>query len=224
MRWILCWAAMGSLAMAADRPTADSVMEAVKSSRASFAAKNPPPTPAEIQARIKDAESRRVGAQRIKDAKQRADVVNRIAADIKLLRDQLADAKSGKNLPVVSTQLDVLNVREMPTGSVGVINRAETNEALSLRCVQILGPRKALMSRESSKSTGELRGMRPVTRESTADFILIGLATDRLIEGKTFRGEELNVVVTGRESFETVGAGTRTVPVLEVFNPDEPFK
>lgn len=208
-------AAMVALPLwATERPSAEQVAMAVEASRAEYLETNRPPTQAERIAQLEEeiAALRVAMADAVAKANTRAkkratsrDYTQRIAEK----QQELRRTRASYSPPEITPQLMPLE----PT-AVGVVGRLNRNVVCDqiLDADRFLGHWMDIHAEVPGAETAEIR-----------QFLFVGFETAKRTEGKPF-GVTENIVVSGQFQFTDTEGAMRTVFVLEVFDPDKPFK
>lgn len=209
----------------ADRPTAEVVAASVEASRAAYAKTHPVLTKTE---RLRELNVELKRLQTLQSRASGKDAKARIQENIRDIQQQIRETKKNYK-PENSTQLAALNTHEMKIGDVGRLG-PETRGRLTsgtVRCIQILEADRILAEYSYSEITVNIRGNTvtpgPSREINSKPFLLVGIDTSNLAEGRDFDGS-IDVVVVGQYAYiDTLGA-MRTVFAVEVFNPEQPFK
>jgi hypothetical protein len=242
------WIAIVASVAAESRPTPDTVAKAIEVSKASYAASHPGPTTEEVlqglQKQLAILEVKRKGLIASPGSKSRNAELKSVNEILKGLKQEVTDVKSGKIQATSTTppHLDVLSVKSLATGNVGFlgsdpfpppIGKQLGTRYIKSRCRQIVNANEAILEIEEhlwytkiygSSNNGQAVRSGPDTRVvGTAEVWVVGIKTDGMVEGNPVEAN-INVVSLGNRQFTTAIGGRRTVPVLEVFDPDKPFK
>lgn len=119
---------------------------------------------------------------------------------------------------------------DLPPGAVGHVGpgpRQEVIDSEGIQVHQILGPDEFLGEYYYTQKTERFANRPPPEPRLCGVVLFRGLETDLLTEGKRRPinvGEGFDAVVIARYSYTDVLGAMRTVPVIEVFDPSEPFE
>lgn len=195
---------------AADRPTAEQVFQAVKESRDEQAAKYPPPTRRQA---IEEIE-RQIRMVNVDLRKARGDERTELKGHLAELKEQLSQTKKDYR---PTPRLAAMKWGAMPVGSVGYVGAHGARGWIHVH--QVVSKEEFLGEYEfDAAPLGD-----PPDVHRCGMCLFRGIDTAAVNEGKRF-DVEFNGVVTGRYEYESVSGASRTVPVVEKFDPDGRFK
>lgn len=246
--------ALRSPLVAADRPDPDLVRRNVMYSQGEHARRYPPPTQEQAVRRLRESLARlrsqtpaarqspeqvRIGIEAYptlftedeKSALLRAaemppkEWLEWKQQQVRALTEKIRETERDYTPP--PRRLARMNWPDLPPGAVGFAGpdpggRVAGNEGWLVR--QVLGPDEFLGEYYSNPETLAAPGeRRPPSREILGGLVLVrGIPTEMLTEGRRkplLPGQGWNMVCVGRYSYIE-----RTVPVLEVFDPSQPFE
>lgn len=217
----------------AERPGPIEVREAVERSKAEYKALHPTVTRKQAAKQVEEdaqrARSKLAEARRIRNPKQRAALLKEANDELAALVSE-ADAIVKDYKPEDRNRLMPLQLGSVSVGTVGRLTEKHQSadgigdEHRFIRCLKALDKTEmlAVLEHREPAASGESSGEpQPV---QSSQFILKGIPVSVKSENQLIPGV-FDVVVTGQQDYaESEDASPRTLYVLEVFNPDQPFR
>ncbi|MDB4743905.1 hypothetical protein OAF98_05410 [Planctomicrobium sp.] len=230
MRYLILFSLITNVSLA-ERPTKEELKETVEKSIEQYREDNPPPTQQEVMDQIeKKAKSLNdAPPPKFKTPREERDYKLNKAREIRKLKEEWSQVKRKYVPEPTPPRLAKMNWGSLPVGAVGHLGKERRGRTLDgyIRCLQILGKDKILAQYQYAYFLQPRYGPRGVQLALTAmdgrefistPFVLVGVDSDALVEGKLIKDFDESVVVTSKYTYETVGAGVKTVPVLEIFD------
>lgn len=175
----------------------------------------------EAERDLQKTRSRLNSARRQKSASRRATELVKVNSEIAEATARLKEVRKSY-VPESTTRLMPFVFKDIEIGKVGRI--ADQADQRNVFCVQILEPNEMLAYIRSFVQVGVATSRSSGAKEVESPmFILKGSDTTKVAEGQQLQTAH-DVVVTGQETYEDTQGATHTVFVVEVFDPDQPFK
>ena len=232
MRYLILFSLITNVSLA-ERPTKEELKDTVEKSIEQHREDNPPPTQQEVMDQLEKKAKNINDATppKFKTPREKRDYGLNKAREIRDLKEEWSQVKRKYDPEPTPPRLAKMKWSSLPVGSVGHLGEEVRGRILDGRviCKQILGKNKILAEYTYSYtvldySMRSLGGRQSLYRTSTQKtstsptFVLDGVDSDDLIEGNSIKDFDESCVVTSKYTYETVGAGVKTVPVLEIFD------
>jgi len=220
LRSILMVCALSPVVTAAERPTQEQLRKAVEESKAEYLKKNAPPTKEDaikdIQERIDDFRNSDRG--NFSSQREYQKFIARKKKELPELKKKLQDVK--KNYVSKKIEPRLLDMKwqgDLKIGTVGRVGPIVMGDVLSgeVEVLQVTGKSEFLGIFEAPFSGR--RGERMSV--GSGRVLFRGIDTANFIDGRSY-DIQFDGVITGRFTYETVGGGSKTIPVVEKFDPD----
>lgn len=224
--------AMTAAVQGAERPTAIEVRDAVERSRAEYRELHPPVSKAQAQRKVEEdvqrARDKLRQARRIRNPRQRVAALKKANDEIAALVDEASGIVRDYQ-PEDRNRLMPLKMSGVAVGAVGRLTEKNSKpdgigyEHRVVRCVKVLDKTEMLAVIEHREADATDAGDSVPQPSESPKFLLKGIAASAAMEQQVLPGV-YDVVVTGEQTYEDADGETRTVWVLEVFNPDQTFR
>ncbi len=228
---------VSTLFAAPERPTAEEIEKAVAASRErsamlATASDIPPVTLSELEAQLKDRREQKIQAMKNSTPEKRQKSLA-LKKEIESFEKQIKELKKSPPppkaapKPISSYGLAPLDWSRLSVGSVGrlapkLVGNFQTGDVKSIQRIEagkFIGVYQT--------STPGASNLEMPTTHNVATLLFIGIEQD--VEGRTIQDGgiyELNfdAVVTGEYRYRTATGASKTVFVVENFDPNKPFK
>ena len=227
---ILILASVG--AVNAQRPGPIEVREAVERSRAEYKALHPPVSQKEaahkVDEEVQIARAKLGRAYKIRSPKQKAAAIKEANDEIAaLVAEANAIVKDYK--PEDRNRLMPLQLNAIAIGSVGRLTEKNVladglgYDHRFVRCIKVLGKDEMIAILEYREAAPKDDPDKRPEKFESPRFILKGIPVTAATEKQQLSGV-YDVVVTGQQEYAEGEAEPMQLYVLEVFNPDKPFR
>ena len=213
------------------RPTGLEVRDAVQQSIAEYKDLHPPVTQAQaklkVEREVQEVRARLGTAYNIRSPKKRAAAIKKANDELEALVAE-ASAIVKDYRPEDRNRLMPLQLQSLAIGMVGrLTEKNQTAEGLGyehrfVRCLKAVDKTAMLVQLEFHEAPTQDSESEPQLVKSPT-FLLKGVQATAATENQLLNGV-YDVVVTGQYSYDDDQGESRTVYVLEVFDPSKPFQ